>query len=469
MHFKPPFDLLGPNSLLRSAAPQRSIPLTMSNYPEDFDRLKDFVYGTSEPMDDDSTAIGSWEHNDLNFFSNFVDEQLASQVVTTGEELGVPPQANHIQPSATENPYQTGDQSTDQNPYRTEYLFERTRPLPEPMGHYAHNSLPEREASATSRVLIVFIYHKYANMRSAMIVSRRLSDITGSMPKREASATGRVLIVVFSIIRLLTYCVMIVSHRLSDITEEDDKTAQSFATKRKRSEEVERTDPEGNRPKYARKINNENAKYRIELMLSRPEPSRPQGVERLFRDLKSDIIPKKAYYRKKGTNATASHQPVAPSDSTVLPGTGGEDSSSTSNRRSRQSNPRRQIPVETVRQTAPEGWDRFDNEYYSGDDNVSDGEIEQRGKASDWKPPRMACRRCNKLKQPCDHAYPACSLCAKYGLRCRYRDDLTGRQIKPGQLEEVEVALHDAQNKIKRLQEKLNKLEGKSPRDDAQY
>jgi threonine synthase len=81
----------------------------------------------------------------------------------------------------------------------------------------------------------------------------------------------------------------------------------------------------------------------------------------------------------------------------------------------------------------------------------------------------MACRRCNKLKQPCDHAYPACSLCAKYGERCRYRDDLTGRQIRPGQLEEVEVALYDAQNEIKRLQEKLKKLEeAHNPRDDAQ-
>lgn len=275
------------------------------------------------------------------------------------------------------------------------------------------------------------------------------------------------------------FCVIIVSRRLSDITEEDDLTAQIFATKRKRSQEDERIEPEGNRPKYARKINNENAKYRVQLMRSRPETLLPQGVETLFGNLKSDIIPKKAYYRKKGANATASHPPVPPSASTAVPGTGEEASSSTLNTRSRQANHRRHISVETVRQTAPEGWDRFDNEYYSGDDNVSDGEIEIRGKASDWKPPRMACRRCNKLKQPCDHGYPACSLCAKYGLRCRYRDDLTGRQIKPGQLEEMEVALHDAQSEIKRLREKLKKPEGEeeeekeeeqgqSPRDDAQ-
>lgn len=229
------------------------------------------------------------------------------------------------------------------------------------------------------------------------------------------------------------FCALIVSRRLSEVTPEGGNVVDN--SKRKRSDDdVEPDGEDASRPRYARRILNENARYRSELKLLRPEPARPWGVKRLFEDLRSQVIPKRAYYRKKGANATASHQPIPSTASTALPGTGDEVSSSAPNRRSRQANSRRHIPVETVRETAPEGWDRFDNEYYSGDDNVSDNEIETQGKATDWKPPRMACRRCNKFKQPCDHAYPACSLCAKYGLRRRYRDGLTGRQISPGQL-----------------------------------
>lgn len=44
----------------------------------------------------------------------------------------------------------------------------------------------------------------------------------------------------------------------------------------------------------------------------------------------------------------------------------------------------------------------------------------------------MACYRCNKLKQPYDHVYPSCPLCEKHGERCRYRDDLTDRHLRPG-------------------------------------
>lgn len=60
------------------------------------------------------------------------------------------------------------------------------------------------------------------------------------------------------------------------------------------------------------------------------------------------------------------------------------------------------------------------NQNYSGNNNISIGDLESRGKTPDHKSFRMACRRCNKLKQPCDHAYPVCSLYG-YGLRCRYK------------------------------------------------
>lgn len=252
--------------------------------------------------------------------------------------------------------------------------------------------------------------------------------------------------------------VFVVSRRLSEITPEREHAVQNF--KRKLSDGDGKPDwKEAKKPKYSRRIANANARYRDALRNSRPEPTRPEGVDNLFQHLKSKIVPKKAYYRKKGANAPASHSSAARTASTTLPETEEENSPSAQNRRIRQTNPRRHIPVEIVRQSAPEGWDRYENDYYSGDDNVSDGEIEIRGKATDYKPPRMACRRCNKFKQPCDHAYPACSLCAKHGVRCRYRDDLTGRQIRPGQLEEVEFALHDAHNEIRNLKEKLKKLE----------
>lgn len=313
-------------------------------------------------------------------------------------------------------------------------------------------------------------------------------------------------------------CALIESRRLSEITAEGDQTLENSAIKRKRSSEVEEANDDhsqGNsrpkrrrtqttlnendqpecddspRPKWGRKNVNENARYRRALKLHRGEPSCPESVKRLFKHLKSETIPKKAYYRKKGSEATvpatapggqpvtqagtaaqvaASHQPPHPAASTVLSGTAGADSSSTSHRRSRQANPRQHIPVETVREAAPGGWDPYNNEYYSGDDNVSDGEVETQGKATDRKPPRMACRRCNRLKQPCDHKYPACSLCEKNGERCRYRDDLTGRQIRPGQLEEVEVALHDAQKEIRRLKKQMEEMrEAQNPRDEPRY
>lgn len=121
----------------------------------------------------------------------------------------------------------------------------------------------------------------------------------------------------------------------------------------------------------------------------------------------------------------------------------------------RSQNHRLHISEDVVRQAAPEGWNPYDNEFYSGDDNISDDGVERQGKASSYKPPRMACRRCNRYKQPCNHNYPACSLCEKYGQRCRYRDDLTGRQIRPGQLEAVEEGYHRSQERIRHLEAEL--------------
>lgn len=126
----------------------------MSYYPEEFDDLQTLIFGNNDPIVEDSTMIGSWGGDGYSFFSDFVNEQLGSQVVTTMGELGVT-QPNQIQQSATEYPYQIGDQSTITNPYHTEYQFEMTRPLPEPMGYYPDNSQHESEASANSRSLIV--------------------------------------------------------------------------------------------------------------------------------------------------------------------------------------------------------------------------------------------------------------------------------------------------------------------------
>ncbi|KAF3401183.1 hypothetical protein DPV78_005628 [Talaromyces pinophilus] len=437
----------------------------MSSNLNEFQDLQSFIYGSDQPIDgSQETEVGSCGRDNMSYFANFLEEQRVGQVPSTMEGMQES-DGLFVDPLRTINqnglrdlssmptiintygglghpsyPYDFA-LSSNENPYQTGPEFARLRPPLEPMTFWT--------GFQESSVQQLNLYQSGMQVaeQTPIVEPNDSNNIHSQPPKREASAT--------------------ISRRLSEITPDGGNVNNS---KRKRSDDdVEADGEDASRSRYARRILNENTRYRNELKLSRPEPARPRGVRRLFENLKNDIIPKSAYYRKKGANAAASQQPIPSTASTALPGTVDEASSSTPNRRSRQANSRRHIPVETVRQTAPVGWDRFDNEYYSGDDNVSDGGIEARGKATDWKPPRMACRRCNKFKQPCDHAYPACSRCAKYGLRCRYRDDLTGRQIRPGQLEEMEVALHDAQAEIKRLQEKVKRLEdAQNPRDDAE-
>lgn len=52
---------------------------------------------------------------------------------------------------------------------------------------------------------------------------------------------------------------------------------------------------------------------------------------------------------------TVSHQPIPPTASTVLSRTGGSTPPSTSNSRTRQTNPRLSIPVKTVHEAFPDG------------------------------------------------------------------------------------------------------------------
>uniref|UniRef100_A0A093VFV4 Ferrienterobactin receptor n=1 Tax=Talaromyces marneffei PM1 TaxID=1077442 RepID=A0A093VFV4_TALMA len=362
-------------------------------------------------------------------------DDLSSTAINmnTNNGLGLDRPLDVLRPLLNENPYRTGYQNvnlqpqSDENPYRTEYQTTNPRPRPEPiLGRQNVNPQPASEQ----------IIHSMAGQNPEMVTSygnanmhgmhdsyfsppvhndprpttastyANTSETAGSpvsfdmignlIPKREASA---------------------VSRRLSDISAEGDQTLGSAAAKRMHSSEVEGTNddltqddsrrkrrrvitPDHNhkiewddstRPKYTRKIVNENARYRHALKLRRAKSSCPEGVKSLYQHLKSEIIPKKSYYRKKGTEATvsatapgaaASHQFVPPAAGTVLSGGGGATSSSTSNRRARQANPRTHIPVETVRQAAPEGWDPYDNGYYSGDDNVSDAGKEIRAKAA---------------------------------------------------------------------------------------
>ncbi|OKL58053.1 hypothetical protein UA08_06684 [Talaromyces atroroseus] len=228
------------------------------------------------------------------------------------------------------------------------------------------------------------------------------------------------------------------------------------------------------RPKWGRKKGHPNIRYRYNLRLKKQEEqedeqttnggilstaSVSEGVSKLFQLLQTAVTPKKNYSRNKNrfkeAAAPLSDQATAVQEKSneVISNTD-EVSKTTKAKVSREKhNPRPPISEDIVRSTAPEGWDPYDNAFYSGDDNISDDGLEDRGKASAYKPPRMACRRCNKLKQPCDHKYPSCSLCAKNNLRCRYRDDLTGRQIRPGQLEEVEAAYYQSTQQIQRLDE----------------
>lgn len=274
-----------------------------------------------------------------------------------------------------------------------------------------------------------------------------------------------------------------------------------------------RKDPwnDESRPKYTRKNGNENARYRMKLRLEKQATQKdkeaegsarseaPASVVKLFQHLTNEVVSKRDYYyrqksRSRETGATPSSQPATPprmsgqaayagppqdvatptlgsnssmiafpSDSpysqttvTVSP----TDSNVTAPpSHSRRVNRRQHVPVEVVREVAPEGWDPYFNDYYSGDDDISEPGNEVPGKASAYKPPRMACRRCNKQKQPCDHAYPSCSACARLNQRCRYRDDLTGRQIKPGQLEEVEYALTEARKELRMKEDEIKRLE----------
>lgn len=225
------------------------------------------------------------------------------------------------------------------------------------------------------------------------------------------------------------------------------------------------------RPKWGRRDGHPNIKYRL-LSKQRGEQEKEQrgnsnsglsqnvsiaGVSKLFAHLASKITPRKMYPRNKNRLKQVTPPPPSLEQASVQENNraflGADQVLHTSKKKVRRERQKPRDPVceDVVRSFAPNGWDPYENEFYSGDDNISDGGIEQPGKASPWKPPRMACRRCNKLKQPCDHGYPSCSLCLKYEQRCRYRDDLTGRQIRPGQLEEVEAAYYRSQQEIKQL------------------
>jgi Fungal Zn(2)-Cys(6) binuclear cluster domain len=236
------------------------------------------------------------------------------------------------------------------------------------------------------------------------------------------------------------------------------------------------------RRKWSRRNGNPNIQYRYNLRFNSQEQkeenvngnggilsrnSTSDGVSGLFQLLRTTIASKKIYPRRKKQSEQAE---TGASEGVTTAQEGDEPTSTADNNEATSStevapkktrasarrvkhNPRPHISEDTVRSTAPRGWNPYDNDFYSGDDNISDDYLENRGKSSAYKPPRMACRRCNKLKQPCDHGYPSCSLCAKNNLRCRYRDDLTGRQIRPGQLEEVEAAYYHSREEIRRLED----------------
>lgn len=206
------------------------------------------------------------------------------------------------------------------------------------------------------------------------------------------------------------------------------------------------------RPKWSRKDGHPNIKYRCK---GKPVNNRGRftdGVSSLFESLET-VIPSRSKKQSRQAKAPLSDLAATQHSNQATSSAGQAADTTTESVPRENQNPRKPVSIDSIRSTAPEGWDPYENEFYSGDDNISDDGLEYEGKASAYRPPRMACRRCNKFKQPCDHAYPSCGLCSKYNQRCRYRDDLTGRQIRPGQLEEVEAAYFHSLQEVRGLKE----------------
>ncbi|EED13212.1 hypothetical protein TSTA_057080 [Talaromyces stipitatus ATCC 10500] len=436
----------------------------VENAGETQDVAPNETHGLSSNTMPTNNTMPSFEASSLNFDTNIEDAADASWLDDQYSRI------------VRENPFQTGFQHSHNIPAPTGLPY-NSSPLPSEYGStalstpgvagYSAISKPGKHQTQDSKPGLSCLVSKADKAKAVQKPPRKTRSDKGM--KREPRRTGKIPTVTVTITVTDINTSLTGNREGSESTVQGDKIPNNMDIKRKRSREDgedSHTDcgPHERNNSRKRRLVEKPTKYEDRIYewddSNRPKSSRigengmlnaglaprPPGVYRLFGRVSNEVMSKKEYYyRRKGqpeTNAVIVESSPAPS----------------TGKKSRHLNRREHVPVGLVRESAPGDYDPFHNEYYSGDDNVSDGEAEVEGKATDYKPPRMACRTCNKLKQPCDHKYPSCSLCQKQGKRCRYRDPLTGRQIKPGQLEEVEAGYVAAKKMVRQLQEEVQTL-----------
>jgi hypothetical protein len=204
------------------------------SYPEEFQDLQNFIYGSDQPIDG-SAEIGSCGGDEMSFFADFVEEQADGQfsqmvdevqesdglfvdtlrninqngprdlssmptIINTHGGLGLPAYSNDFGFSLNENPYQTV------------FRFARPRPPPEPMSlstAFQESSVrqlnPYQSGMQGAEQTPIVASNESYNIHNAQALGNFPAVYTdNSQPKRETSATSRFPIVFFSIIRLLT-------------------------------------------------------------------------------------------------------------------------------------------------------------------------------------------------------------------------------------------------------------------------
>jgi hypothetical protein len=194
----------------------------MSSNLNEFQDLQSFIYGSDQPIDgSQETEVGSCGRDNMSYFANFLEEQRVGQVPSTMEGMQES-DGLFVDPLRTINqnglrdlssmptiintygglghpsyPYDFA-LSSNENPYQTGPEFARLRPPLEPMTFWT--------GFQESSVQQLNLYQSGMQVaeQTPIVEPNDSNNIHSQPPKREASATSRFLILVVSIIRLLT-------------------------------------------------------------------------------------------------------------------------------------------------------------------------------------------------------------------------------------------------------------------------